>query len=178
MKFKTPTKSSAISATATVAGAIVGGAASRGAFGAMHKAEDAIDAASAKKQRNAALLKHGALAVAGILLTSCVTSDDAMAKAVKGAGIGMAVTQGLEIVKELSKDNAELQNPTSKAKKFIADSVGLGCGCGQSGLNAARKRRVPRLRAANLEITPLQQPLELAPLAMSTSAAPMQIGAI
>lgn len=178
MKFKTPSKSSAISATATVAGAIVGGAASRGAFGAMHKADDAIDAASVKKQRNAALLKHGAIAVAGILLSSCVTSDDAMSKAVKGAGIGMAVTQGLEIVKELSKDNAELQNPSSKAKKFIADSVGLGCGCGQSGLNAARKRRVPRLRAANLEITPIGQSIELPALAMSTPMSAPQIGAI
>lgn len=145
--LKKPSQLSMTTAGVGAAAAIGGAMGSKGLFGLVH---DSSKFSDPKKEKNSAMLKHAGLVVMGILVTASAQGKDTASTAVKAAGVGVAVAQGSELVKLAFQDSAELVNPTSKAKKFLADSVGLGCNCSQ-GLNAP-KRRYPRLRASNVTI--------------------------
>lgn len=133
MKFKKPSEQNVTSTAVMTGGAIIGGMVSKGAFGALHTPTNSKDAATVKKDQNTALMKRGALIIAGTVLAMCVDGNDAGANAVKGAGVGMAVAQGLEVIKTLAERNgvATASASTSKAKKFVANSLGLGCPCNE-----------------------------------------------
>lgn len=133
MKFKKPSEQNVTSTAVMTGGAIVGGMVSRGAFGALHSPTNAADDATKKKEENTALMKRGALIIAGVALAMCVDGNDTGANAVKGAGVGMAVAQGLEVIKTLAERNgvANASAATSKTKKFVANSLGLGCPCNE-----------------------------------------------
>lgn len=133
MKFKKPSEQNVTSTAVMTGGAIVGGMVSKGAFGALHTPTTSTDAATVKKDQNTALMKRGALILAGAAIAMCIDGNDAGANAVKGAGVGMAVAQGLEVIKTLAERNgvATASASTSKAKKFVANSLGLGCPCNE-----------------------------------------------
>lgn len=178
MKFKKPSEQNVTSTAVMTGGAIVGGMVSKGAFGALHTPITSTDAAAIKKDQNTALMKRGALIIAGVALAMCVDGNDTGANAVKGAGVGMAVAQGLEVIKTIAERNgvANASAATSKTKKFVAHSLGLGCPCNeqpQMGMGFAQIERTysPRFSyevapEAAKPANPLEQ-AAMAPLLMA-----------
>lgn len=146
MKFGKPSGTSTKVALAATGGAIAGGMASRAVVELIHNPASTSDANEIKKQDNQLLMKRGVVAVLGIALAASVTGSDATSAAVSGSGVGMAVVQGLEIVKTLATKNGTTaaSKTDSKAKRAGSAALGLGCACGGDSapaLNGYRRRR-------------------------------------
>ena len=107
-------------------GAVLGGAVSDGAM--------AIIPAEHKT-----VARYG-MTGGGILLASVVKGKDSLSQALKMAGIGIAVKQGLAVIREFAEGQITIDE-TSTASKFVGGAVGLACPCDGGGyypaLNAA-----------------------------------------
>ncbi|MGQ2982113.1 hypothetical protein [Flavobacterium sp.] len=128
MKFKKPSESQVKDTIAVAGGAFAGGMAGRIAFGAIHKPGEQTDP---KKEENAVLMKRAGLAIAGIALAMCIDGKDSLTSIAKGAGIGLALDQGQEIMKTLAVKNGVTNEAgaTTTAQKIKAQAVGLNCPC-------------------------------------------------
>jgi len=129
MKFGKPSESQVKDTIAVAGGAFAGGMVGRVAFGAIHKAGEQTDV---KKEENAVMLKRAGLAVVGIALAMCVEGKDSLTSIAKGAGIGLALDQGQEIIKVLAlRNGVENENAgQTAAKRMVSQAVGLNCPCG------------------------------------------------
>jgi hypothetical protein len=148
MEFKSPSGSAVTETLALTGGGYLGGMVSKGAISFMHN-PTATDEAGIKSEENMLLLKRTGLFAAGLGTALFVTGKDTAANVVKGAGIGMAMVQGLELLKTgLEKSGLITADPAaSKGKKALATAVGLGCGCSSGGtLNGSRRRSRQRGR--------------------------------
>jgi len=146
MNFGKPSGNTFKVAAAATAGAIAGGMASRAVVELVHNPATTTDAAEIKKQDNQLLMKRVAVAALGVTLAASVTGSDATAAAISGSGTGMAIVQGLEIIKSLAaKSGSTAASKTdSKAKRAGSAALGLGCPCGGDSapaLNGYRRRR-------------------------------------
>ncbi|MXN90162.1 hypothetical protein GR160_02900 [Flavobacterium sp. Sd200] len=141
MEFKTPSGSAITDPLATAGGAVAGAMLSKATVGLIHNPVASEDAETIKKDENALLFKRAGLTAVGLAAAMFITGKDGLTTAAKGAGIGIAVVQSLEIIKVLASRGGVTADPAaSKAKKALANAVGLGCPC-NGGLNASRRRR-------------------------------------
>jgi len=141
MDFQKPSEPVIVDTLAVTGGGFVGGMLSRAVVGLIHN-PTATDEAGIKKEEKMLLVKRGGLAVAGIAGAAFITGKDPLTSFAKGACLGTALVQGLEVVKELAKSNGVTADPSaSKTKQALANAVGLGCGCGTHALNGSRRRR-------------------------------------
>ncbi|QEE49613.1 hypothetical protein FUA48_08465 [Flavobacterium alkalisoli] len=131
MEFKKPSGTKVKDTIALTGGVLAGGAASRGIFGLIHENQATEDTAAAKKQENTALLKRGVMTVGAGTAAVFIEGKDLVATLVKGACVGIAVVQGLEIVKTLAARGGVTPevSATTKTQKILAQTVGLGCPC-------------------------------------------------
>ena len=137
MKLKKPSSKSATSSAAQLGGAVAGAFGSNIAF-AMANKTLFKDAAT----ENQTLLTRGAMVAVGAALAFCIDGSDTVADLVRGAGVGMATSQGIEIVKTYAAKSNAVGNPTNPVTRAIAQGLGLnGCGCHGSGLGKFKKRR-------------------------------------
>ncbi|SFB72252.1 hypothetical protein SAMN04487907_101259 [Zunongwangia mangrovi] len=92
----------------------------------------------------------------GILLASIVKGKDSISQALKMAGIGIAVKQGLAAIRDFAEGQISVDD-TSMASRFVGGAVGLACPCESGGsytaLNAAPvinfEPAAPRIPSAN-----------------------------
>ena len=144
MKFGKLSKKKGIDFAALSAGAVGGAMASNGLVGVVVKSTD-----SKKK----VLGIRGGVALAAGLAGTSLEGTDTLSTVVKGALIGVAVAQTLEVVKTLAADSPSIKTgiaATTKAQKFVASAVGLGCACGSQpgALNRAFRRKPVNRRMA------------------------------
>jgi len=141
MDFQKPSEPVIVDTLAVTGGGFVGGMLSRAVVGLIHS-PTATDEAGQKKEEKMLLVKRGGLAVAGIAGAAFITGKDPLTSFAKGACLGTALVQGLEVVKELAKSNGVTADASaSKTKQAIANAVGLGCGCGSHALNGSRRKQ-------------------------------------
>jgi hypothetical protein len=141
MKFGNPKSQQIQDAAVLVAGAIAGGAVSRGVIGLIHKPSGATDDATLKKEGNMLLLKRLAIAAAAVYGAAAISGNDSASKAVQGSLVGMAVVQVLDTAKDMAAKNAKLSTPTTATQKFAAHALGLGCACDTPGMGKPYRRR-------------------------------------
>lgn len=141
MKFGNPKSQQIQDAAVLVAGAIAGGAVSRGVIGLIHKPTAGADAAALKKEGNMLLLKRVAIAAVAVYGAAAISGNDSTSKAVQGSLVGMAVVQVLDAAKDMAANNAKLTTPTTATEKFAAHALGLGCACDMPGMARPYRRR-------------------------------------
>lgn len=131
MDIKKPSEQTVKDTIALAGGAFAGGMAGRAAFGFMHKPSGATDAAGMKKEENIVLVKQGVLMAVGTALAMFVHGKDSVTTLVKGAGIGLAINHGNEVVKILAgrAGVAREEVAPTVAAKAAARALGLGCPC-------------------------------------------------
>lgn len=130
MKFGKPSGDSLKDAAFITGGAFGGSMASNALVGAIHKPKAAAeDAAAVKKEQDMLLLKRGGIALVALAVMASVSGKDDVTTVTKGALLGMAVTQGAQIIKTLATRSGMVPG-----SGFMADAVGLGCNCSTNGL--------------------------------------------
>lgn len=144
MKFANPNGKKIGDLGIMVAGIIVGAMASDGVVSLIHNQTASADAATAKKENTMLLVKRGAIIAASGYGAAGVNGTDSTSVFVKNVGIGMAVKQSLNVVKDLASKNSKLADTSTKPKKFIANALGLACACDvpamQYGMGRAKRR--------------------------------------
>lgn len=122
MKFSKPKKVE--KDIALISGLAVGSMVSKGLYGLI----------PGQNSTTAIYATRAALAIALGVTGMYVSGEDTGANLVKGAAFGGAVTQVLEIVREVSQDLGVKNESESEGQigKFVARMVGLGCPCGQA----------------------------------------------
>jgi hypothetical protein len=150
MKFGNPKSQQIQDAAALVAGAVAGGAVSRGVMGIIHKPSGATDDATLKKESNMLLVKRVVLAAAAVYGASAISGNDTAATAVKGSLVGMAVIQVADAVSDIAakSTNLAITANSTATQKFTAHMLGLKCACSTPVANGMGKptRRYARLR--------------------------------
>ncbi len=150
MKFGNPKSQQIQDAAALVAGAVAGGAVSRGVIGLIHTPSGATDDATIKKESNMLLVKRLGLAAVAVYGLAAINGTDTAATAVKGSLAGMAVMQVADAVADMAAKSTTLPiTATSTAtQKFTAHMLGLKCACSTPVANGMGKptRRYARLR--------------------------------
>lgn len=106
---------------ALIGGMAVGSMVSKGVHGLI----------PAQTSTNASYATRGALVLAFGATGMFVSGDDTGANLVRGAAFGAAITQVLELVKEVSTSAGVKSEAESEGQigKFVARMVGLGCPC-------------------------------------------------
>ena len=148
--FKKPSINQVVSAGVGVGGAVAGSMLSRVVVDAV-AGDAATDVAGSSNKKLYASIGIVALSIVGI---ASVIGNDTTATALKGSFVGMAVTQGSEVIKHLSKDSI----PADSTKMRVA--LGLGCAC-NDGMQSTALRHyntTPRLSYPAME-TYRQDPL-------------------
>lgn len=117
MKFKKP--KNVVNDLALVGGLAVGSMVSKGVYGLI----------PAQTSTTAIYATRGAIAVAFGATGMFVSGDDVAANLTRGAAFGAAITQVLELVKDVAKDSGVKSESESEGQigKFVARMVGLGC---------------------------------------------------
>lgn len=157
MKFANPNGKRIGDLGVMVAGIIVGSMASDGVVSLIHNPKAGADAATAKKEETMLLVKRGAIIAASGYGAAGITGTDSTSVFVKNVGIGMAVKQSLNVVKDIASKNSKLADTSTKPKKFIANALGLACACDvpamQYGMGRAKRRalRSPYEGQPNME---------------------------
>lgn len=133
MNFKKPSTKTLGEHASLIGGGILGATTSNGVFGLIHKPSGSRDIAVMAKEKNAALLKRGGIAIAAGVAGAAIQGNDLVTTIVKGALIGMSIGQSVEIVKGIAKKNpavsAVLLNPKGSVQVFAKNSLGFGLGC-------------------------------------------------
>lgn len=116
--FKTPKKDSIIDNAVKIGSAVGGGMLSNGAVEVAPVAD------------NDKIYVRGGLAIAGLASAASVKSKTMAAKALQGALAGVAIEQTRQILTDLlSKTVEPATKEDTAAKRFLAASAGLNCGC-------------------------------------------------
>jgi hypothetical protein len=165
MKFKNP-QGKEIGAFGTVlAGVVIGAMLSDGVVSLIHTPTAGADATTAKKEETMLLAKRGAIIVASGYAGAGISGTDTTSVLAKSACYGMAGKQTINVVSSLAGKNAKLADTSTKAKRFIASTLGLACPDASSTANSwmngsrSRKRHALRIPAAYpLEVE--QSPLD------------------
>lgn len=146
MKVGTPSEPVIIDTLAVTGGGFAGAMLSKATVGFIHTPTTAVDADAIKKDENTLMLKRGGLLAVGLAAAMFVSGNDTGASLVKGAGYGIVLAQGLEIVKTIAARSgvASEAASTTTGKKALARAVGLGCACsGEPALNGRGLRFTP-----------------------------------
>jgi|GEM_PF-2939824 len=169
MNFQKPSSKGLRSTAALVGGAVAGGAISRGVMGAIHKAPDASATEAEKKKNNTmGYVKRAGIAVVSAIGAAAVKGDDIASTAVKGALVGMAVVQTLEIIRDAASTNtstAKLANSTKSADKFAARVLGLGCPGDNMQLNGYKRRKASLRMPETIDYPQYEEPTQVLSLA-------------
>jgi hypothetical protein len=164
MKFGNPKSQNIQDAAALVAGAVAGGAVSRGVIGLIHKPTGATDDATLKKESNMLLVKRVVLAAAAVYGASAISGTDTATTAVKGSLVGMAVMQIADAVSDTAAKSSKLQitGTSTQMQKFAANALGLKCACSNPSSGMGRPaRRYARLRMPELpSLTATENPYD------------------
>lgn len=134
MKFSKP-KSSDIGTSAVMVGAAgLGAIGTRAIVDAV--AKPAIEATPTQSELNKKMIFQGVAAAIGLATFACVSGNDTSATAIKGAALGTAVVNVLDLTAGLiKKDGVTL--PNNVAGNALRAGLGLGCPC-QSGVAESR----------------------------------------
>ena len=154
MKFGNPKSQQIQDAAALVAGAVAGGAVSRGVIGLIHTPSGATDDATIKKESNMLLVKRLGLAAVAVYGLAAINGTDTTATAVKGTLAGVATMQVIDAVADMAAKSTTLPiTATSTAtQKFTAHMLGLKCACSTPVSGMGRpNRRYARLRMPEVE---------------------------
>ncbi|RZL47076.1 MAG: hypothetical protein EOP00_13030 [Pedobacter sp.] len=159
--IKKPTQKSAIETASLIGGGVGGAMLSRGAFALVH--DDSTNPATGTNWTK--IGKRVAGIVAGAGLAMFVKADDALSNAAKGAGVGIALAQGLDLITDISASNSKtavLATSTSKTDKFLAKSLGLSCPGDVNFLARPRRRalRMPEFQVEETMVIPQVKTLD------------------
>ncbi|RDI07050.1 hypothetical protein [Flavobacterium sp. AG291] len=156
MKFKKPSEQKVKDTIALTGGVVAGGMVSKAAFGFLHEPTTATDTASLKKDENTALMKRGALVLAGAAGAMFLDGTDSLSTLAKGTFVGVAVAQSLEIIAVLAKRSGVESESTASTsgKKAVARALGLGCPCTETPALNATVDFAPRYDLSNMDFHP------------------------
>lgn len=155
MKFNKPSESRVKDTIALTGGVVAGGMGSKALFGFIHEPTTATDSASLKKDENSALMKRGALALAGVAGAMFIDGNDSLSTLAKGTAVGVAVAQGLEIIATLAKRSGVEPESTAgtSGKKAVARALGLGCPCNDMPALNATVEFAPSYDLSNMDFS-------------------------
>jgi hypothetical protein len=177
MNFKKPSSNKLTDHASMFGGAVAGSMVSRGLISAMHKPTAGADAALTKKEDQMLLIKRAGLIVVSGYAGAGIDGNDVMSTLIKGALIGVATMQTIDLVKDLAAKDPKLSDTSTPAKKMVARSLGLGCGCSEAtpvmdlGMGRPRRRslRMPEIQNYNfapvVELNALDQAVQSGALA-------------
>lgn len=148
MKFQNPSSDTLIDFATVFGGVVLGSMLSRGAVAVIHTPSGKTDAETLKKEKNALLLKRGAIIGVSGVAGASIKSTDTLSSVAKGVCYGMAGQQTVDLVKDSTADNTKLSDTSTKTKKFIAASLGLACPCDSTPMLNGRRRGTGRRRIA------------------------------
>lgn len=144
MKFKNPQGKEIGEVATMVGGLVLGAIVSRGVISAIHTPTAGADATTSKKESTMLLVKRGAIVLASGYAGAGINGNDAVTTVVKGMCYGMATMQAIDGIKDVASTNASLSDTSTKTKRVIANSLGLGCACdtpvARQWMNAARRK--------------------------------------
>ena len=140
MKFGKLSVSNVSQEAASFGGAVLGAAVSYGAI-ALVPAE--------QKQ-----MAQIGMTAGGIVLASVVKGKSTADVMLKLSGIGIAVKQGLNLLRDFAADKVTVDS-SSMASKFVGGTVGLACPCEQ-GLNFPGLKLTPPSLNFNSAVMPKQ----------------------
>lgn len=138
--FKKPTSKDVKVTAVTLIAATGGAMLSRVASDQL--AKPAIDGAPTEAEANKKLVVKGVLAAAGALCLMAVKGDDTQSNALKGAFLGAALLNTLDVIQGFAKKSAAVTANTSTGK-LMRSAFGLGCACSENkGLNRVESGNV------------------------------------
>lgn len=144
MKFSNPSSSTLMTTATMFGGLVVGAMISKGVVGLIHKPSGATDEATLKKEKNALLLKRGAIVAGSAFAGASIVGNDTVSTVSKALAFGMASGQTIEIVKDATASNTKLADTSTTSKKFIANALGLACPCDAPAYGMGKPRRKSR----------------------------------
>lgn len=150
MKFTKPNSKSATEGLTMVAGAVGGAMASKGVMSLIPTTQVA----------NTNMYRGALIALSALGLVA-VNGTDTAATATKGAFLGMATAQTLQLITDVipATTTANLKASTTASGKLAASALGLKCPC-QDAANQLGKpnHRRRALRSPEFDVTPFYQP--------------------
>jgi hypothetical protein len=149
MVIKNPNSAMLQSTLILLASYSLGAMASRVVLGLVHKPTEGADEATAKKESNNLKAKRAGIVLASGYGASAVSGTDTTSQFLKGLGLGMAVTQSLDLVKDFASANPANSDTSTTIKKAKANALGLACPCdvpaipmyGMNGMGRGKGRR-------------------------------------
>lgn len=157
MDFKKPSTKTATDTAALAGGILVGGAVSRGVYGAIHEKKATVAAEIATETKMGYAKRAGIIILAGVG-AAALTGTGAETSFAKGALLGMASVQALDGIKEVaatSTATAKYATSTTATGKFMARTLGLACPCDEVNPSPFQSQlgrpRYSRLRSPMLE---------------------------